>query len=232
MFFTVNSLSTFQVSTLVMNSELSGTSSDGWIERLVGTLFSNAAQLWQPHPSYHSYGLPIPPCQTTPGAAATLPCSPDRHHLRQWVMDTSARLDHCRLRGEGRHPAPRRGSTRLSLFLQIAPSGLTQDPLPRQRTVQFCFDHTSSPDQTGNSCTPASHRPTCSFSFTHSSSSSSPNDARPAGSVLPDVLHIRPAPRLSVTSWWERSQAIGLPVCRTDTLSPSCSSQIFSPLSC
>ena len=33
-------------------------------EHLIGTLLSNAAQLWQPHPSYHSYGLPMPSCQT------------------------------------------------------------------------------------------------------------------------------------------------------------------------
>ena len=54
------------------------------------------------------------------------------------------------------------------------------------------------------------------FSFTHSSSSSSPNDARSVGSELLDVSHIRLARKHSVTSWEGRSQVIDLPDCRSD----------------
>ena len=115
--------------------------------------------------------------------------------------------------------------TRLRIFLHT--SALSQ----------FCVDHTffSGPDVKllhSFSLWPGSHQLKYFFSFTDPSSYSSPNDARSVGSVLPDVLHIRPARRHSATSWEGRSQAIGLPGCRTDTLSPGCSSQTFDPFPC
>ena len=131
-------------------------------------------------------------------ATTTLPSSPDRHHLRHWVIDTRTWSDHCRFRGKGRHAAPQRGSTRLSLFLQIAPSGLTQDLLPRRHTARFRVGHTSSPDQARNLCT----RSRCVRIPTSRSASSV--------SLTRDVLHIRLALRHSVapgnwSSWlWDR----------------------------
>ena len=139
---------------------------------------------------------PTLPCQTTPGATTPPPSSPDLCHFgHSRVVDTSTCFDHCLLRRRGRHPAPQRGSTRLPLFLQRAPSCSTQDPPSRQRIGQFCVDHTSSPGQPRSFCTryrcvPASHQPKCSFSLAGSSSSSSPSGASSVRSVLPDATHL------------------------------------------
>ena len=156
--------------------------------------------------------VPIPPCQTTPGAAATLPCSPDCHHLRQWMMDTSTCSDHCRFRGEGRSRSVAQHA--CPLFLQIAPSSLssTAAHCPILYRSHFLSRPGGESLRSFSLCS-GSHQLKCFFSFTDPSSSSSPSDARPAGSVLSDALHTCPARRHSVTSWWERSQAISLPGC-------------------
>ena len=46
--------------------------------------------------------------------------SPDRLHLRQWVMNTSTGFDHCRLRGESKHSAPQQG---LNTPVPLSPGG-------------------------------------------------------------------------------------------------------------
>ena len=129
-------------------------------------------------------------------------------------MDTSTCFDHCRLRGRGRHPAPKRCPTRLSLFLQRAPSCSTQDPSSRQRIGQFCVEHISSPGRREVSAltlvVAGSHLLKYSFNLADSSSSSSPSGTISVRPVLPDASHIRLARRHAGASWWGRSQAIGL----------------------
>ena len=68
------------------------------------------------------------------------PSSPDRYHLRQWVMNTSTCFDHCPLLGGGRHPAPKRSSTRLSLFLQKVLLCSPHDPPLRHRIRRLCVE--------------------------------------------------------------------------------------------
>ena len=143
-----------------MDSELTGTSSDGSKRTsdrnavleccTVVAIASELSHSWASNTFV----------STTPAATTT----PSRHHLRQsWVMYTSTEFDYCRLRGGGRHPAPKRSSTRLSLLLQKAPSCSTQGAHCR--------------------CGPV-------FSLADSSSSCSPNGAGSVGSVLPDASHV------------------------------------------
>ena len=65
-------------------------------------------------------------------ATTTLPSSPDRHHLRQWVVDTSTCSDHCRHRGGGRHPAPKWGlNTPVPLHASALAGSVLNAFLPR-----------------------------------------------------------------------------------------------------